>query len=127
MIPVAGGHEGGRVIVHSDNSCGYRHSIEQDYAGHQQFCLSSYFANCRYEMQPITRGNCVALEFKLMSSKPLPRTLPLVSLPKFFSVLTEVKESLSSWKDWTPISYLNTHDTVAGKLPFKKHIYSILY
>ena len=116
VIPVEGGHKGGRLNVYSDDSSQKSPSIiiERDNRD-LHFSITSYFADCRHEMQPITEGSLITLEFKLISTKPLPWSLPLsLPLPSLFSGLAELKESLGSWADWKP--HNNEHkDSTAGK------------
>lgn len=106
VIPVDGGHKGGRLNVYSDYSSHKSPSIsiERD-NGELHFSLTSYYADCRHEMQPITEGSLITLEFKLISTKPLPWSLPVsFPLPSLFAALAELNESLSSWVEWTPQS-----------------------
>lgn len=94
-VPVEGGHQGGRLEIFSTNKS--QSTSIQGENHDQMFLLSAYFTNSRVEMEPVTEGSLLTLEFKLMLSKSLPMGLSSFVFPTYLSALTRVKESLSSW------------------------------
>lgn len=114
QIPVEGGHQGGRLNVYSPSKS-FDIGIERDESD-RQFHLTAFYPDCQIEMQPVKKGFMVTLEFNLMSSKFLTLGPLSLVLPKLFPALEQVKEALTSWKDWRlQIENEEQPNEVAGK------------
>lgn len=99
VVPVKGGHQGGRFVI-SSSARNYDTCIDtEDNIGRLIFSNTN-FANNRIEMEPVTEGSLLTLEFKLIFSTPLPMDLPFVLLPTYLSAFSKVKESLRAWENW---------------------------
>lgn len=93
QIPVEGGYTGGRLRV--EKPCGRTAFYDFDHHSDQFYYCAIFFSGCKFQWEPVERGNLVALQFDIVWRPPSDDFA--LNFPTFVTATKLIKESLITW------------------------------
>lgn len=93
-IPVDHGHRGGSIKI---EHTGKIKSFVTDHKSDDHFSLTTFLADCRHEVEPLTDGFMIIMVFDLVWTDAYVASTSPLHLPLFLMALKEVNESLLPW------------------------------